>query len=97
MHDDTAAQAELDAVPAPGVTESYSGPATVETYTVVAGRSGERTGIVVGRLPDGTRTLATTARGDDAAADFLMSEHPFGAAFDVIAGEKRNTAAGFRA
>lgn len=97
VHDDAAAQAELDAVPAPGVTESYSGPATVETYTVVTGRSGERTGIVVGRLPDGTRTLATTTRGDDAAADFLMSEHPFGAAFDVTAGEKRNTAAGFRA
>lgn len=97
VHSDAEAQAELDAAPVPGVTKSCTGPAVVETYTVTASRTGERTGIVVGRLPDGTRTLATTAPGDEAAVDFLMSEHPFGATFTVTAGESRNTASDFRA
>lgn len=97
VHSDAEAQAELDAVPAPGVTEVYSGEAVVETYTVTADRSGRRTGIVVARVPDGTRTLATTAPGDDAATDFLMSEDPFGARFTVTAGERRNTASDFPA
>jgi acetyl-CoA C-acetyltransferase len=58
--DTRAIQAWVDAEPAPAHVEEASGPATIETYTVVHGRDGapER-GVVIGRLADGRRTLAT--------------------------------------
>lgn len=60
--DPKAAQATLDAEPAPAVTEEPPpGPGTIETYTVVHGRDGAPLrGIVVGRLDDGRRFLANT-------------------------------------
>lgn len=51
--------------PEPAATAAAAdGWATVETYTVQHARSGA-TGIVMGRLGDGRRFLATTAAGDD--------------------------------
>ena len=47
------------------VTATAAGPATVVTYCVVHGRDGEaESGLVVGDLPDGSRTYA---RVDDPA------------------------------
>jgi acetyl-CoA C-acetyltransferase len=50
----------VDAASAPTLVDRASGPATIETYTVVHGRDGapER-GVVIARLADGRRTLAT--------------------------------------
>jgi acetyl-CoA C-acetyltransferase len=54
-------QAKVDADVSPPSTAEPNGPATVETYTVVFGREGEpETGIVIGRLGDGTRFIANT-------------------------------------
>jgi acetyl-CoA C-acetyltransferase len=78
------------------VTEAFSGTATVETYTVTTNAARARVGIVVGRLDDGTRTLAVTRPNDDSAIDCLMSELPLGVPFTVTADGKQNSAGGFR-
>ena len=54
-------QAEADARrgPVPSFTEAASGPAVIETHTVLHDRDGAPThGVVILRLPDGRRTLA---------------------------------------
>ncbi len=71
-------QAELDAVPAPQLAPAPEGAATVETYTVKYDKRGN-VGIVVGRLGDGSRFLATTVPGDEATLELLLGENPFGA------------------
>lgn len=72
-------QAGLDAVPAAEQVGHADGPATVETWTVVHGRDGARTGIVVGRDDRGRRFLARTVDGDEDTLDLLAGE-PAGAA-----------------
>ena len=55
------------------------GWATIETYTVKHGRTGNRTGIVVGRLEDdGRRFLARTDDGDDEVLALLATGEPIG-------------------
>jgi len=72
-------QAEIDAWPAAAFTEHPEGWARIETYTVRYGRSGRRTGIVVGRLADtGERFLATALEGDDEILDLLGAAEPIG-------------------
>src|SRR5579875_1143689 len=55
-----ALQRWVDALPHPALVEEPSGPGVVEAYTVVHGRDGapER-GVVIGRLEDGRRFIAT--------------------------------------
>ncbi len=49
----------------PSLDEHYSGPATVETYTVHYDRSGApRSGVVIARTPEGARTLARISADD---------------------------------
>jgi acetyl-CoA C-acetyltransferase len=86
LHSDAEAQAAIDAAEPVPVTRYPDGKATVETYTVTAGRGGARVGVVVGRLPDGSRTLAVTAPDDRESLEFLTGEQPFGAAFTVTPG-----------
>ncbi|TWH19625.1 acetyl-CoA acetyltransferase [Prauserella rugosa] len=72
-------QAELDAAETPGHTRHADGWATIETFTVLYGRSGSRTGVVVGRLEsDGTRFVAKAERGDDELLDLLATGDPVG-------------------
>ncbi|MDN5915279.1 MAG: enoyl-CoA hydratase-related protein [Pseudonocardia sp.] len=73
-------QAELDAVPAPEQATHADGPATVETWTVLHGKGGDRTGIVVGRDAGGRRFLARTVDGDTETLDLLSGGEPAGAA-----------------
>jgi acetyl-CoA C-acetyltransferase len=70
-------QAALDAVPSPEVSAAPSGEGVVETYTVKYGRAGA-TGVIVGRLDDGSRFLATTRPDDRETIGRLLAEHPFG-------------------
>ncbi|MEV5835894.1 acetyl-CoA acetyltransferase [Nocardia sp. NPDC052112] len=70
-------QAELDAVPSVPVAVRADGPATIETYTVKYGRKGQ-TGIVVGRLGDGRRFLATVAENDTELLEDLATGDPVG-------------------
>lgn len=54
-------QAAVDALPRVTVAEAPEGAATIETYTVLHGRDGApETGLVVGRLADGTRFWSNT-------------------------------------
>lgn len=60
------------------LTPEPEGPAAVETYTVVCGRSGQpETGIVVGRLENGERFLAHVA-ADAAVLEEWMTQEAVG-------------------
>jgi acetyl-CoA C-acetyltransferase len=57
------------------VTQTPEGPAVVETYTVVCGRSGApETGIVVGRLGSGERFLAHTPEDPGLLHEWMTTE-----------------------
>lgn len=69
-------QAEADRArgPIPQVLQSYTGPATIETYTVIYGRDGEPIhGIVVVRTSTGARTMARVMRDDEPSMSQLTS------------------------
>jgi acetyl-CoA C-acetyltransferase len=75
-------QRDIDSQPVPAHTLRPEGWATIETYTVVPGKSGA-TGVVVGRLDDGARFLARTDT-DDPLLDVLQSAaEPIGERFYV--------------
>jgi acetyl-CoA C-acetyltransferase len=69
-------QKTVDAEPHPGFTETPSGPATVETYTVIFDRDGApELGIVFGRDAEGRRFIAN-APGDRRTLE-SMTKHEF--------------------
>ena len=51
-------QAAIDSEKGPAVSETASGPATIDTYTVMHDREGPSFGILFGRLHDGSRFIA---------------------------------------
>jgi acetyl-CoA C-acetyltransferase len=54
-------QDEIDALPKREVVADYEGPVTIDAYTVMHERDGSPAiGIVLGQLPDGSRTIAST-------------------------------------
>jgi acetyl-CoA C-acetyltransferase len=68
-------QAELDALPKAPLVESASGPATVESYTVMHGKSGPEFSVVIGRLNQtGQRFLANTTTEPAVLADLQTRE-----------------------
>lgn len=69
------AQAEVDGWPTVAVTEQADGAGTVETYTVRRD-DGRATGIIIGRLDDGSRFLSTTE--DDELIALLIKGDPLG-------------------
>lgn len=72
-----ALQRQLNSVPPVEIATRADGPATIETYTVKYTRSGP-TGIVVGRLSDGRRFLATVAPQDTDLIALLATGDPVG-------------------
>ncbi len=85
-------QAKLDAIPgSPPKTDLASGPATIETYTVIHGRGGVPDfGLVIGRLSDGTRFMSNTP-DDEALLRDMTARDYLGAAGKVANDGKRNT------
>lgn len=71
------------------VIDSYSGDATVETYTIVPGKKGV-VAAVVGRTDNGTRIVANVAPDDSETLAVLQEGDPFGRAVSVRAEESRN-------
>ncbi|WP_041685441.1 acetyl-CoA acetyltransferase [Erythrobacter litoralis] len=70
-YNDAAEKARDDVPP---LDKTYSGPATIETYTVHYKRDGSpRVGTVVARTPDGARTLAVVPP-EDAATIALLTD-----------------------
>ncbi|MBV8976175.1 MAG: acetyl-CoA acetyltransferase [Alphaproteobacteria bacterium] len=78
-------QQGIDAMAHPAFVEQASGPARVETYTVVTDRKSKRFGIVVGRDAEDRRFLAHTP-DDDASLDRMMQEDMLGRVGDVTTG-----------
>ncbi len=71
-------QAELDAGRAPELVREPSGPARIETYTVLHDRDGAPVrGLVIGRLDDGRRFLAA-APDDRALLEGLVAREAVG-------------------
>ncbi len=68
-------QAQVAGWPTEAVTENADGTGTVETYTVRRD-DGRPTGIVIGRLDDGSRFLSTTE--DDESIALLIDGDPLG-------------------
>lgn len=84
-------QEKIDAVPAPTLATAPNGSATIETYTVIYGKDGQpASGIVIGRLHDNARFIASTNDGDSATLQKMTMNDPLGAAIVVSAGEKTN-------
>lgn len=75
-----ALQDEADARTKVAVTERADGPATIETYSVRYDWP-KRTGIIIGRLDDQSRFLATSE--DDDLIALLSSDEPLGAPITV--------------
>jgi acetyl-CoA C-acetyltransferase len=72
-------QRSVDTLPKPALTETPSGDATVETYTVVFDRDGApELGIIVGRTADSARFLAN-APADRRALESMTKHETVGA------------------
>jgi len=88
---DYSVQAAADARrgPVPPFVESYSGSATLETFTILYGRDGLPThGIVIARTPAGERLMARVEPDDAAALAVLtdLDRSPVGSTGHVTAG-----------
>jgi len=70
-------QTEIESMDHPQVTETPSGPATIESYTVIHAREGLRMGIVLGRDGAGRRFVANTP-SDKAVLQNLMETDSMG-------------------
>ncbi len=74
--------AEVAALPRRAVVTGATGPATVETYTVLHDRSGEpERGIVLATLPDGAWTAASSEHPETIAG--LLDRDPLGAKIEL--------------
>lgn len=68
-------QSQLDALPNAHLVERASGPATIETYTIMHGKSGPEFAVVIGRLNEnGNRFLANTPPDPAILNDLQESE-----------------------
>jgi acetyl-CoA C-acetyltransferase len=68
-------QAELDALPKAPLIKDPSGPATIETYTIMHGKTGPEFGVLFGRLTaTGERFIANTPSDRHTLADLQERE-----------------------
>ncbi|WP_229733382.1 hypothetical protein [Sphingomonas psychrolutea] len=67
-HDfDYQSRADASRGSAPDTNESYAGPGTIESYTVICARTGAvSAGVIVARNPAGERFLAAVSKDDTA-------------------------------
>ncbi|MHB8528933.1 MAG: acetyl-CoA acetyltransferase [Caulobacteraceae bacterium] len=70
-------QSRIDVLPHPEVIERPSGPARIETYTVVHSREGYRMGIVIGRDAQDRRFVANTP-ADEATLGAMEASEQIG-------------------
>ncbi len=83
-------QSELDALPKTRLVEVATGPATIETYTVMHGKAGPEFSVVIGRLKEtGARFIANTAP-DPAVLHDLEERESLGRSGVVSHHEGRN-------
>ena len=83
-------QSELDALPKAPLVEVASGPATIETYTIMHGKAGPEFAVIIGRLKEtGERFIANTAPEPSALHD-LDNRESLGRSGVVTHSEGRN-------
>ena len=92
LPEDYSVQSAADArrAPVPEVVADYTGPASLETFTVIYERDGRpNRGIVVGRTPQGTRLMARVDAGEAATLAQLtaLERSPVGSAGQVARGD----------
>ncbi len=85
-------QAEADEArgPVPELHKTFTGPATIESYTVIYARDGSAVhGAIVARTPSGARTLAKVPASDTATIGFLTDgrSEPVGCKGMIAAGD----------
>jgi acetyl-CoA C-acetyltransferase len=73
-----ALQRDVDALESPKHEAHPNGWATIETYTVVHGRAGNKTGVVIGRLEDGGARFLAQVADDETLALLERPEEPIG-------------------
>ncbi|GIU68070.1 acetyl-CoA acetyltransferase [Candidatus Phycosocius spiralis] len=76
--DPHAYQVQIDHLVSPPIITQPSGPATIETYTVIHSRDGYRMGIVIGRDEAGSRFVANTPNDDQAIMADLEAQEGIG-------------------
>ena len=83
-------QAELDALPKAPFTETPSGAATIETYTIMHGRNGPEYGIVVGRENASGRRFIANTPADPAILMDLQEREGLGRPGSVVGRDGHN-------
>lgn len=73
-------QASLDAMPSMETIGDYTGPGTVETYTIFYLKGLPQYAVVLGRTRDGQRFIARTGDGDLASVAAMHDSDPLGRA-----------------
>ena len=89
----TATQEKADAArePIAPLDAAYTGPAVIESYTMMYSRSGEPThGIIIAKTPEGARSLASlpAADADGIAALLSQARYAIGRSGDIVKPEK---------
>jgi acetyl-CoA C-acetyltransferase len=84
-------QAELDALPMAPFTETPSGAAKIETYTVMHGRNGPEYGVVFGRENASGRRFIANPPSDPAVLMDLQEREGLGRPGTVSSKDGRNT------
>src|SRR5262249_46250624 len=82
-------QRDIDGDKGPPVVEAATGPATVETYTVMHDRNGPSYAILFGRLGDGRRFIANTP-ADAGLLQEMVAREMIGAGGHVTHQDGRN-------
>ena len=77
-------QEEVDRNPRRQVVDDYTGPATLESYTVMHGHDGPETALITALTPDGRRVLG--ANRDAATMRSFMEAEPIGRPAEIRPG-----------
>jgi acetyl-CoA C-acetyltransferase len=88
--DAAAAQREIDATPPVPVKKEATGDAVVETYTVVHGKNGAESGIIVGRLTEDNRRFVANTPAEPAVFASLENTDSIGRPGSVAHIDGRN-------
>ncbi len=84
-------QRQIDKLPVPAFTEIAEGAASIETYTVVFGRSGPERAIVVGRLRADDRRFIANTPADAGVLASLVEQEGLGRPGNVSHSDGLNT------
>src|SRR5262249_34559454 len=71
-------QVELDSLPKAPFTKNPSGPATIETYMIMHGKTGPEFGVVLGRLKETDERFIANTASDRRTLDDLQEHDSLG-------------------